>query len=106
MKKVSLIVLLSMFLTGCVLHREQVEDDLKENVAVNCSSAKDDLKVLEGEKVGLIGQVASGVTMVAPVGLAVGILTGTIDTKFRVTTGEYNDMLDNRIALIKRSCGL
>ena len=44
--------------------------------------------------------------MVAPVGLVVGILTGTTDTKFRVTTGEYNNMLDKRIAEIKRTCGL
>jgi PBP1b-binding outer membrane lipoprotein LpoB len=106
MKKISLILLLSMFITGCVLHRAQVEDDIEEKPGVNCSSARNDLKVLEDEKVGLAGQVASGVTMVTPAGLAIGILTGTIDTKFRVATGEYNDMLDNRIALIKRTCGL
>ena len=45
--------------------------------------------------------------MVSPVGLVVGILTGTIDTKFRVTTGEYNDMFDKRIAQIKqKTCGV
>ena len=106
MKKISLIILLSMFVSGCVMHRAQVEDDIKDNLAVNCSSAGNDLKVLEDEKISLVGQIASGVTMVAPIGLALGILTGTIDTKYRVTTGEYNDMLDNRIALIKNSCGL
>ncbi len=106
MKKIPLIILLSLVVSGCVFHREQVEDDIQASPAVNCSSASNDLKILEDEKVGLVGQIASGVTMVAPVGLVVGILTGTIDTKFRVTIGEYNDMLDARIAKIKSTCGL
>ena len=106
MKPISLIILLSFVLTGCVFHREQVEEDIKESPSFNCASAKNDLEVLEDEKISLIGQIASGVTMVTPVGLVVGILTGTIDTKFRVTTGEYNEMLDKRIAQIKRTCGL
>ena len=106
MKQISLLILLSFVITGCVFHREQVEEDINDSLGVNCASAKNDLKVLDDEKVGLVGQIASGVTMVAPVGLVVGILTGTIDTKFRVTTGEYNDMLDKRITQIKQTCGL
>ncbi len=106
MKNIALVTLLCMFISSCALHREQVEDDIKESPGVNCASAKGDLKILEDEKVGLVGQIASGVTMIVPAGLVIGILTGTIDNKFRVATGEYNDMLDNRIAQIKRTCSL
>jgi len=106
MKKVSLIILLSLVISGCVFHREQVEEDIQSSPAVNCSSASNDLKILEDEKVGLVGQIASGATMVTPAGLVIGILTGTIDTKFRVAVGEYNNMLDERIAKIKSTCGL
>ena len=106
MKKISLVVLLCFVVVGCALQRKQVEEDINESPAVNCATAQEDLKVLEDEKVSLVGQVASGVSMVAPVGIVVGILTGTTGTKFRVTTGEYNDMLDNRIAQIKGTCGL
>ena len=106
MKKITFVVLLCFVVVGCAMHRKNVEEDINESSAVNCASAKDDLQVLEDEKVSLVGQIASGVTMIAPVGLVVGILTGTTGTKFRVTTGKYNDMLDNRIAKIKQTCGL
>ena len=106
MKQVALVILLSFVITGCAIQRKQVEEDISESPAVNCASAQNDLKVLDDEKVSLVGQVASGVTMVAPVGIVIGILTGTMGTKFRVTTGEYNDMLDKRIAQIKQRCGL
>ena len=35
-----------------------------------------------------------------------GILTGTETTKLKVATGEYNKMIDQRIAEIKATCGL
>jgi len=44
--------------------------------------------------------------MRAPVGLVAGVATGTEGTKAKVATGEYNKMLDDKIALIKGECGL
>ena len=51
-------------------------------------------------------QIADGVTAIVPISLVVGIVTGTEGTKLRVATGEYNKMIDERIAEIKSQCGL
>jgi len=106
MKQISLIILLCFFVVSCAVQKKHIEQEIEKNPAITCSSAQHDLKVLTDEKVSLVGKIASGVTMITPVGLVVGILTGTTGTKFRVTTGKYNDMLDNRIAQIKGTCGL
>lgn len=106
MRQVALVVLLGFVLVGCASQQKKVEEELSESPAVNCATAENDLKVLQDEKVSLVGKVGSGISMIAPVGLVVGILTGTQGTKFRVTTGKYNDMLDERITQIKQTCGL
>ena len=35
-----------------------------------------------------------------------GVVTGTETTKVKVAIGEYNKMIDARIAEIQRTCGL
>ena len=45
-------------------------------------------------------------TAIVPISLVVWIVTGTEGTKLRVATGEYNKMIDERIAEIKSQCGL
>jgi hypothetical protein len=47
-----------------------------------------------------------GVSSIIPVGLVVGIVTGSAGTKFRVATGEYDKMIDEKIAEIKSECGI
>ena len=47
-----------------------------------------------------------GVTSIYPAGLVLGLLTGTEGTKIQVATGEYNTMLDKKIAEIQSTCGL
>jgi len=37
-------------------------------------------------------------------GLVAGLVTGTEKTKYEVTTGEYNEALDTKIAQIKAAC--
>ena len=45
-------------------------------------------------------------TSVTPAGAALGILTMTEDDKLEVAVGEYNRKLDEKIAEIKRECGV
>jgi hypothetical protein len=45
-----------------------------------------------------------GVTTIIPIGLVAGAVTGTAGTKYRIATGEYNKMLDAKIAEIKSLC--
>ena len=51
-------------------------------------------------------QIGAGITAIVPISLVVGVVTGTEGTKFRVATGEYNKMIDKRIAEIKAQCGV
>ena len=91
---------------GCAMRQKKVEHTLENPAPVNCATAEADLRVLEGEKTHVGEQIADGVTAIVPAGAALGILTWTEPTKIRVATGEYNEMIDKRIAQIKEECGL
>jgi hypothetical protein len=58
------------------------------------------------EKAHVAEQVALGVTAIYPAGLVIGLLTGTEGTKLKVATGEYNKMIDEKIAEIRAACGV
>jgi hypothetical protein len=73
---------------------------------VNCATAPADLRALESEKAHVGKQIAAGVTSIVPVSLVVNVVTGTEKEHFKVATGKYNDMLDEKIAEIKTTCGL
>ena len=73
---------------------------------INCSTAEGDIRVLQSEKTHVAGQIAQGLTAIAPAGIVMGILTGTEGTKLRVAAGDYNSKIDARIAAIKSKCGI
>ncbi len=104
MKKGLLVVCVVMLLTACVKDEQRVEQEMKQ--PVNCATAAGDIRTLEQEKSHVAQQVATGVTAITPAGIVMGIVTGTEGTKLRVATGEYNKQIDQRIAEIKRICGL
>ncbi len=90
---------------GCASTFKKDEKAIKQE-AVNCTTADGDIRVLQGEKSHVAEQIALGVTAIYPAGLVLGLLTGTEGIKFRVATGEYNKMIDAKIAEIQTSCGL
>ena len=45
-------------------------------------------------------------TAIYPAGLVIGLLTGTEGTKLKVASGEYNGMIDKKIAEIRAACGV
>ena len=104
MKKGLLVVCVVMLLTACVKDEQRVEQEMKQ--PVNCATAEGDIRTLEQEKSHVAKQVATGVTAITPIGLVMGVVTGTEGTKLRVATGTYNTKIDQRIAEIKRTCGL
>ena len=85
-------------LTGCAGQYKAQEEAMKQ--PINCDTAEGDIRALQGEKTNAAQQAAAGVTSIAPAGLVLGLLTGTAGTKYRVATGEYNDMIDKRPVLI------
>ncbi len=89
---------------ACAPISKEAKQELKK--PVNCATAEGDLRVLEKEKAHAGSQVAAGVTAIAPIGLVVGVATGTEGDKIKVATGEYNKQIEAKIAEIKRTCGL
>ena len=103
-KKFCLIVVAMMSLVGCAVQEKRVEQGLTQ--PINCDIAEGDIRVLQSEKANVAQQVAAGVTSIVPAGIVIGLVTGTTGTKLRVATGEYNKKIDERIADIKRTCGV
>jgi hypothetical protein len=109
MRKVAMTItaiFLSTLLISCAS-----QDTIKKGQAdvkkpVNCATAEADIRVLQSEKTHANQQMAAGVSSVVPVGLVVGTVTGQEGTNVKVATGSYNKMLDDKIAEIKRECGL
>jgi hypothetical protein len=65
---------------------------------INCATAPGDLRVLNSEKASTASRIGNGVSMIAPIGLVAGLVTGSEKTKYEVTTGEYNKAPDTKIA--------
>lgn len=90
--------------TGCAMQEQQTMQSLDQ--PINCATAQGDIRVLQSEKTHVAQQIASGATAIFPAGIVMGVLTGTESTKLQVASGDYNTMIDNRIAAIKAKCGV
>jgi len=97
----AVLICLAFSVTG---YAKKVRQEMKQ--PINCATAEGDIRVLESEKAHVAKQIVDGVTAIFPAGAVLGILTGTEETKLKVATGEYNKMIDKRIAEIKSHCGL
>jgi hypothetical protein len=75
-------------------------------MSINCVTAEGDIRSLKQEKAHVKQEIAAGVTSITPVGLVVSTVRGTEKEKLKVTVGEYNRMIDKKIAEIKRECGI
>jgi hypothetical protein len=99
-------VLALALLSGCASQQKQVEQGLKQSTSINCATAEGDLRVLQSEKANVIQRIAEGATAVYPAGAIVGTAMGVEGTKLSVATGEYNKMIDTRMAEIRQTCGI
>jgi hypothetical protein len=90
-------------LCGCAM-QEKKEAATAQAMPINCTAAPGDLRVLNSEKASTASKIGNGISMIAPIGLVAGLVTGTEKTKYEVTTGEYNKALDTKIAQIKAAC--
>jgi hypothetical protein len=83
---------------------EKKDEKAAQSMPVNCKAAPADLRVLNSEKATTAQKIGNGVSMIVPIGLVEGLVTGTEGTKYQVTTGEYNKALDTKIAQIHAAC--
>jgi hypothetical protein len=96
----------TLLVSGCAIQQKEVMHTLENPAPVNCATAEGDLRVLQSEKTHVAQQIVEGVASLTPAGAALGILTLTETTKWKVAVGEYNKMIDKRMAQIKAECGL
>jgi len=109
MKKAGMIItafLVSVLLSACASTQSVEKGEAEAKKPVNCATADGDIRVLKSEKVHASQQMAAGVTAIVPVGLVVNVAKGTEGSQAKVATGDYNKMLDDKIAEIKRECGV
>ena len=99
-----LVVSLALSMASCAMQQKEIEKEMKQ--PINCATAEGDLRVLKSEKAHVAEQIAEGVGAIVPIGLVAGLVTGTEGTKFKVATGDYNKMIDKRMAEIKAQCGI
>jgi hypothetical protein len=97
---------IAVVVVACAAQFQQQEQALQQPIKINCATAEGDIRMLQNEKAHVAQQVAMGITAIAPAGLVMGVLMGTEQTKLQVATGDYNNMIDQRIAEIKMICGL
>jgi hypothetical protein len=97
-------LVIAALVSGCAMQEKQTLQSMDQ--PINCATAEGDIRVLQNEKTHVAGQIAQGLTAIAPAGIVMGILTGTETTKLRVAAGDYNSKIDARIAAIKARCGL
>jgi hypothetical protein len=88
-------------MTSCATEYKKTEENLNKP-PINCFTAEGDIRVLQSEKANTLQQMAAGLQT----SIVVGLITGTSKTSAQVESGEYNRMIDARIAEIKSVCGL
>ncbi len=105
MKALTLIAALFLVITGC---SSPISKQAKQDLAkpVNCGNAEADLRSLNAEKAHVGSQTAAGVKAILPISLVVNVASGTEGDEAKVASGEYNKMIDKKIAQIKQQCGL
>ncbi len=105
MYKIIPIICLTILVAACA---GPISDVAERELAqpVNCATAKEDIRLLEQEKASVLEQAKSGVTALAPAGAVLGIITFTEKEKLEVGSGVYNKKIDEKIAEIKRECGI
>lgn len=94
---------LAMLTGGCQMQDKKTEARIQQ-MPVNCDTAPGDLRMLDEEKKSTAQRASAGVRSVVPIGLVAGVVSGTAGVKYRIATGQYNQMIDDKIAQIKQAC--
>ncbi len=105
MKTKLMLIAFVVLAAGCKGPNVQAVDQ-QVAAPVNCATAEGDLRTLQAEKVSTAKQIADGVTAITPIGLVAGAATGTEKGKMQIASGDYNKMIDQKIAQIKSACGI
>ena len=99
------VICLTILVAACSAPISQrAKDELAQTV--NCATAAEDIRILEQEKASAAEMAKDGVTGIAPAGAVIGLITFTEKEKLEVASGVYNKKIEEKIAEIKRECGI
>ena len=104
-KAILLLVCVVLLMPSCTVFKQKETIEWMGD-PINCSTAEGDIRMLQEEKANVAQQILAGVSAITPAGFVIGVVTGTEQTKLTVATGEYDRMIDERIAEIKAKCGI
>jgi hypothetical protein len=104
MKTSVVIVATTLTLAACSQDFAKEEQDLAN--PASCATAEGDIRVLKNEKAHVDQEMASGIFIVVPAAVVVGVLSGTQEERLEMASGEYNAKIDAKIAEIEGTCGL
>jgi hypothetical protein len=99
-------VVCGVLLTGCATKSSITRGEADAKRPINCATAAADIQILEQEKVNAAQQFAAGASSILPIGAVVNLLDKTEGTQLKVGFGEYNRMLNAKIAEIKKECNI
>ena len=97
---------ISVFAASAMLLATLSIGTVAEDSSVNCDMAAQDIAALEAEKKSTLEQMKKGVTSIAPTGFVLNTMAGTEKKNQEIATGEYNQRIDDHIALINSTCGI
>ncbi len=103
MKRTAILALAAL-LAAC----GSISDEAKEGLAkdVDCSTAEEDVALLEKERANATQRALAGASTVDPTSNVVALVGGNWGDDSEVATGEYNKRIDAKIAEIKSTCDL
>jgi hypothetical protein len=97
---------IAVLLAACATPFQQQERVLGQPTQINCATSEGDIRMLQHGKSRVAQQVATGIIAIAQAGTVMGVLMGTEQTHLQVATGDYNRMIDQKLADSKMTCGL
>lgn len=108
MKNLIKIVFAMMMVFTLVACSSPITKKDKKDLAkpIDCSTAQDDIKVLESEKARTGEMIEQGITSILPIGAVISIIDLQEVDKLEVGTGIYNHKITEKIAQIKKECNL
>ena len=96
----------SGLLASCTASKDVQQVEAQEKAPIDCATAEGDVRVLQSEKASVGDEIARGVTAIVPAGAVVGLVGGQEGAKLEIASGEYDKMIDQRIAAIRARCDL
>ena len=105
MKKLILIASILLVINGCA---SPISKQAKQDLArpINCGNAEADIRSLKAEKAHASSEALAGVKAILPISLVANVAGGSEGDEAKIATGEYNEMIDKKIAEIKQQCGM